>query len=194
MDCRRYGGSMIELARRRMMMSNKKIVPLEYATMDKCSIVGIPILTTGYFTAKIRVTRRDTDNYPTILVGNGSYDASQRGRYRFLFGIDNVYAHYYYYETYNRVETYDFNIVENNILVLPKREVRATSATLSLSNNSFCSDFFEATFTDLNNVVVRKIIPVRVGNECKLFDIVSGNFYENRNPNGTMTPGPDKTA
>lgn len=185
---------MIELVRRRMMMGGKKIVPLEYATMNRCSIRQIPILPTGYFTAKIRITRRDTASYPTIFMGSGNYDSSFRGRYRFLFGIDNVRDHNYYYETYNRSEKYDYSIVENNILVLPKREVRSAKATLNLSNNNFISDFFEATFTDLNGVVIRKIIPVRVGNECKLFDIVSGNFYENIHPNGTMTSGPDKTA
>lgn len=184
---------MIELARRRMMMGGKKIVPLEYATMNKCSIPKIPILPTGYFTAKVRVTRRDTDSYPTIFSGSGKYDSSFRGRYRFLFGIDNAWDYTYYYETYNRYEKYDYSIVENNILVLPKREVRSANAKLILNNHKFISDFFEATFTDLNGVVIRKIIPVRVGNECKLFDIVSGDFYENTNPNGTMTSGPDKT-
>ncbi len=200
MGCRRYGGSMIELARRRMMMggSDKPYdAEVEYIMMTS----GYGVYTEffpiqGYVDLKISIQNTgNKSHYGEVMRIGGWNSAAQRTcRYDIYRNINNTSV---LEENVSALQT----VGTANGSIITRTNIRYDSSQAPTSwygvfvLQGFSSDIFTIYFIRLKDWfgnTIHDYIPVRVGNVGRLYDRVNGVIL----PSASMTiiPGQDKTA
>lgn len=200
MDCRRYGGSMIELARRRMMMGGSALpydAEVEYIKMT--SVYGTytkfsPIQ--GYVDLRISIQNIGAKNNYAEVIRIGSWNAAAPRICR--------------YDIYRNVNT--TSVVEDNTSalqtvgtadgsIITRTNIRYDSS--QAPSSSYGSFMIQGKPADLLTLyylrlrdwfgnTIHNYIPVRVGNVGRLYDRVQGVILPSTNM--TIIPGPDKTV
>ena len=192
MGCRRYGGSMIELARRRMMMRAKPYdAEVEWVELNGKGFFmkQTPSQYTVWF--KIMVVTRDNSlEYPGYIGGNGEWIGAE-GRNRWLF---------YYHKREKRwhIESYYYNITYNDSAIINKiyetqypLYVESQRSTIYIGENRCKMRFYELRAYTLQGEPWLHLKMVRKGNEAFFYDDVSSTMY---NIQCDYIIGPDKTA
>ena len=193
MGCRRYGGSMIEQVRRRMMMRAKPYdAEVEWVELNGKGLImtQTPSQYTVWF--KIMVITRDASiEYPNYLMGSGSYKGVN-GEHRWIFGYDNVKIKNWYIESYNYFKYYNSYTIVKKVYEPPyPLYVKSEYTTLYIGTTNCKMRFYELRASTLQNEPWLHLKIVRKGNEAFFYDDVSSTMY---NIQCDYIIGPDKTA
>lgn len=192
MGCRRYGGIMIELARRRMMMRAKPYdAEVEWVELNGKGLImkQTPSQYTVWF--KIMVITRDDSKYPSYLMGGGSY-TGVRGEHRWIFGHDKVNIKNWYIESYNYFKTYNNSTIINKVYEPPyPLYVKSEYTTLNIGIMNCKMRFYELRACTLQGEPWLHLKMVRKGNEAFFYDDMSSTMY---NIQCDYIIGPDKTV
>lgn len=185
MDCRRYGGIMIELARRRMMMGGKKYIPIEYVKYDKLtSGLNIPIPAKGFLTWKMACVQYNTNLNDLIYAG------SSGARYYLYCGSErtmrvNNGSSFYDVGSVNGTPVTQ-TMVSYNVSGAP-----AASETIRMlgGNNAQSIPYYVMVYNN-NRILIHHIEIVRFKSDAYFHDIVDDALYPIIGTNIIL--GPDK--
>lgn len=193
MGCRRYGGIMIELVRRRMMMRAKPYdAEVEWVELNGRGLImkQTPSQYTVWFKIMV-ITRDDSNPYPNYLMGSGSY-TSVRGEHRWIFGYDKIKIKNWYIESYNYFKTYDNSTIINKVYEPPyPLYVKSEYTTLNIGVTNCKMRFYELRAYTLQGEPWLHLKMVRKGNEAFFYDDMSSTMY---NIKCDYIIGPDKTV
>lgn len=190
MDCRRYGGIMIELARRRMMMGAK---PYD-AEVEWVELNGIgPIMrqTPSQYTVwfKIMIITRNNADFPSYMCGSGPYNNAP-GAYRWLFYYSKQESRWIM-ESYYHNKGYTDSEIINKIYETPyPLYVKSQRTLIKIGENGCKMRFYELRAYTLQGEPWLHLKMVRKGNEAFFYDDVSSTMY---NIQCDYIIGPDKT-
>lgn len=193
MDCRRYGGIMIELARRRMMMRAKPYdAEVEWVELNDKGLImkQTPSQYTVWFKIMV-VTYNNSASYPNYIEGTGSYK-NVRGEHRWIFGYDKVNIKNWYIESYNYFKTYNHSTIINKVYEPPyPLYVKSEYTTLKIGYPGCKMRFYELRAYTLQGEPWLHLKMVRKGNEAFFYDDMSSTMY---NIQCDYIIGPDKTV
>lgn len=214
MGCRRYGGSMIELARRRMMMRTKPYdaeVEWIQGVPDYMTDCDVEVNNNGYSIAS-RVLIPPSSAYVDIfekIKGKG-----EPANYWFLTLAPNnqmafnVNTTYYTFNVDSSIRNtlVDVHVFSNTVL-LRWNNTSASQTVSTPATGKGSIRLFNVRSNRINGVrmyyfrlqapdgsIIRDMIPVRKGNIGYMYDKVSGRIFGNVHTTGYAIIGPDKTA
>lgn len=195
MGCRRYGGSMIELARRRMMMGGSAKpydAEVEWVELNGKGLTMKQTPSQYNVWFKIMVISRDNSiKYPSYLVGSGPW-TGVKGKNRWLFGYDNDRDKNWYIESYYYNQIYNESTIINKIYEPPYALfVESKNATMIIGETNCKMRFYELQAYTLQGEPWLHLKMVRKGNEAFFYDDMSSTMY---NIKCDYIIGPDKTA
>lgn len=195
MGCRRYGGIMIELARRRMMMGGSAKpydAEVEWVELNGRGLImkQTPSQYTVWF--KIMVITRDNSlKYPGYIAGLGSWTGVE-GVNRWLFYYDNVRERKWVMESYYYTRRYTDSTIINKVYEPPyPLYVESKNATIIIGEPKCKMRFYELRAFTLQGEPWLHLKMVRKGNEAFFYDDVSSTMYNIR---CDYIIGPDKTV
>ena len=222
MDSRRYGGSMIELARRRMMMGGSAKLydaEVEYIENDGQCIIDSKVNSNSNLTidAKFYMPRR-TDDVTWLYGGRNQGNTIQmQGLLIQTYGSSNP-SQVRYYISARCPRNYQgiIRILQNrNIFFELENNDVVTFNTYSFSLNTsiflFGFNLSTGAFAYHNTcagarlyywrvfngtTLLQDLIPVRKGNRGMMYDRVTGQLFDRIDDglDAHFIPGPDKTA
>lgn len=191
MDCRRYGGSMIELARRRMMMGAKPYdSEVEWVELNGEGLImkQTPSQYTVWF--KIMVVTRNSGEYPSYIGGLGKW-IGVAGRNRWLFYYSK-HENRWHMESYYHNQAYNDSAIINKIYETQYPLYVESQQTIIRIGDTNCKmRFYELRAYTLQGEPWLHLKMVRKGNEAFFYDDVSSTMYNIR---CDYIIGPDKTA
>lgn len=180
MDCRRYGGSMNEMIRRRMMGSKERIVPLQYININSGgSKYYMTAPSIGYVQCKFM----QTSNTQGRLITSGN-----------ISQISPNYTRYVLYRESNKFRLHwikQEDILGSSLNTIYETEKRPFMTCISKIAFIRASDWrlYYLRIWD-GDTIALDLQPVRIGNKPYLMNIVTQELHDIDN----CTAGPDKTA
>lgn len=178
MGCRRYGGIMIELVRRRMMGSKERIVPLQYININRGgSIYYMIVPTIGYVQCKFM----QTSNTQGILFSCGTWSQISPNYTRFVLyrESNNFRLHWIKQEDI-------LGSALNTIYETEKRPFMTSSPKFGFRRVSDWKLYYLRIWD--GDTIALDLQPVRIGNKPYLMNIVTQELHDIDN----CTAGPDK--
>lgn len=192
MDCRRYGGSMIELVRRRMMRAKPYDAEVEWVELNGKGLTmkQTPSQYTVWFKIMV-ITRDNSMNYPSYIRGYGPWSGTH-GVNRWMFYYDNVREKQWIMESYYYSRRYTDSTIINKIYEPPYTlYVESKDATIIIGETNCKMRFYELRANTLQGEPWLHLKMVRKGNEAFFYDDMSSTMY---NIQCDYIIGPDKTA
>lgn len=191
MGCRRYGGIMIELARRRMMMRAKPYdAEVEWVELNGRGLImeQTPSQYTVWFKIMV-IIQNDNYNWPNYVEGTGSW-TGVKGKKRWIFGYDKNTSKNWYIESLYYYKTYDASTILNKVYKTPyPLYVESSYTTLKIGYPGCKMRFYELRTYTLQGEPWLHLKMVRKGNEAFFYDDVSSTMY---NIQCDYIIGPDK--
>ena len=213
MGCRRYGGSMIELARRRMMMRAKPYdAEVEWIQGVPNYTINCDVSVNNGYTIVSRVLIPSSSGYVDIFEKTKEKD--EPVNYWFLtlspnnkmaFNVNTTYAEFGVNSSI-RNTLVDVHVFSNTVLL----RWNNTSASNTVSSpatgkgsillfcrrkgRTNCVRMYYFRLQAPDGSIIRDMIPVRKGNIGYMYDKVSGRLFGNVDTTGYAIIGPDKTV
>ena len=192
MGCRRYGGSMIEQVRRRMMMRAKPYdAEVEWVELNGKGLTmkQTPSQYTVWFKIMV-ITRNNSNEYPSYVGGNGKW-IGKPGMNRWLFYYSKR-DKTWYMESYYHNQRYNDSAIINKIYETQyPLYVESQNTTMYIGGDRCKMRFYELRAYTLQGEPWLHLKMVRKGNEAFFYDDVSSTMYNIR---CDYIIGPDKTA
>lgn len=214
MGSRRYGGIMIELVRRRMMMGGSaKPYDAEVEWVqgfpDYRLNIGVSVNNNGY-AIKAKVLIPSSTEYVDVFE-KGTDSGQSKNMWFLTFAPNNQVAfnvnlNFGYTDVLDssiKNNIVDIDVLSNTVLI--RWANKSTSMTVATPANDTgslmifsrksrknCIRLYSFKLYDPNGNIVSDLIPVRKGNVGYIYDKVSGRLLENIYTTGYTTYGPDK--
>ena len=190
MDCRRYGGIMNEMIRRRMMMRAKPYdAEVEWVELNGRGFImkQTPSQYTVWF--KIMVVTLSNSEYPSYIGGQGPYSVPGRNRWLFYYSKRN---NVWYMESYYHNQRYSSSAIINKIYETQyPLYVESQRTTIYIGESRCKMRFYELRAYTLQGEPWLHLKMVRKGNEAFFYDDISSTMYNIR---CDYIIGPDKTV